>query len=130
VRALTRLEHIGDEAEVLELARQASASQLERFVRLTRRVTREEAAAAVEERYVHVEFEDDGVAVIRARVPAEDGALLLRALGHVDALLDADQSDMKDLEPGAAAAAGGTVRSPTAARRADALAWMADQALS
>jgi hypothetical protein len=125
VRALTRLEHVTDETEVLELARHATASQLERFVRITRRVTREEAAAAIADRFVQVEYDACGAAVIRARVPAEDGALLLRALAHVDALLEApDAADTSEPseEP---------VRRPaTPARWADALAWMADHALA
>jgi hypothetical protein len=132
VRALARLERITDEAELLELARHASASQLERFVRITRRVTRAEAAATVAERFVQVEFDDAGAAVIRARIPAEDGALLLRALAHVDAFLDTPDHDPAKAEHGAAAADPPTSagdRPPTPARWADALAWMADHAL-
>jgi Domain of unknown function (DUF222)/HNH endonuclease len=123
VRALTRLEHISDEPRVLELARQTTASQLERFVRLARRVTREEAIEAVEGRELYVVFEDDGSALIRGRVPAEDAALLLRALDHADSLLT---------PPPSAAAAGDESRPAppaTPARRADALAWIADRAL-
>ena len=126
VRALVRFEHIADEEEVLQLARHATASQLERIVRATRRVTRAQAAAAVEDRYIDVDFEDDGTAVIRGRVPAEDGALLLRALAQVDALLQGAAAEERSNGGDAA----GFRPAPSSARRADALAWMADHGLA
>src|SRR3954447_22314541 len=132
VRAVCRLDHVSDEEQVLELARHATASQLERFVRLSRGVTRAEASAAVRDRHLHVDFDDDGTAEIRVRVPAEDGALLLRALDHVSALLDAPAEEPAPGDDPAEEAprkAGWTPpRSP--GRRADALVWMADHALS
>lgn len=126
VRAITRLDHINDEEQVLQLARYATAAQLERMIAVTRRVSRDEAAAAIDDRFVHIEYHDDGTASIRARVPSEDGARLARALEHVERLLtpeppeDASDDDASRVRP----------RSPSPARRADALAWMADHALS
>jgi hypothetical protein len=138
VRALARFECINDEEEILEMARVASASQLERIARATRRVTRAEAAAAVDARHLDITFDDDGTAVIHGRVPAEDGALLLRALAHADAHLNGappptDARDTADsAESGQEERAGGSrfTPPPSPARRADALGWLADQALT
>jgi hypothetical protein len=125
VRAVTRLEHINDEERVVRLARDATASQLERFVRLARRVPRDEAMEAVQERSIDIWFDDDGSAMIRGRVPAEDGVALLRALEHVEGLLNPPPRAAAEGDPPAAA-----VPVPTAARHADALAWIAHRALS
>lgn len=118
VRAITRLEHISDEAQVLELARYAAAWQLEHIIRTTRRVSVAEAATAVEDRFVAITYNDDGTASVHARVPAEDAALLARALDHVEALLAPPPGEDDSARP------------VSAARRADALAWMADHALA
>jgi len=80
VRALTRVADERSEAGLLELATHATAAQLERIVRGHRRVTREEANRAHERSYVNWSWDEDGSLYLRARLPAEDGAVLLRAL--------------------------------------------------
>jgi Domain of unknown function (DUF222)/HNH endonuclease len=82
VRALTRVENIADEAELLRLARTATASQLERLLRAYRRIVRTERGAAEgrPERWLECAHDDDGGVVIRGRLPAEEGVLVVAAL--------------------------------------------------
>jgi Domain of unknown function (DUF222)/HNH endonuclease len=92
-RALTRVENIEREQDLLDLARHATASQLERLVRGHRRVLRTERAAAGGQpaRWVYVEHDDDGALLLTARLPAEEGALVLAALDAArDQLVAAD----------------------------------------
>lgn len=81
VRAITRIATPEIEAELVEMARYATAAQLERLVRGYRRaVSLESAAAAHRDRFLHHEWDEDGSLVIRGRLAPEDGALFLRAL--------------------------------------------------
>jgi RNA polymerase sigma factor (sigma-70 family) len=81
VRALTRVAEPAIEEELLELAQEATAAQLERLLRSYRRaVSEEEEEAARERRYLSTRWEDDGTLAIRGSLPAEEGALLLKAL--------------------------------------------------
>ena len=83
VRAISRVASEDCEAELLELARHATAAQLERLVRAYRGVlsTQTDQANRVhKERYLTWEWDDDGSLLIRGRLPAEDGALLVRSL--------------------------------------------------
>ena len=82
VRALTRVENVEREQDLLDLARHATASQLERLLRAYRGVVAAERAAAGEspERWIAFDHADDGSLLIRGRLPAEEGALLMAAL--------------------------------------------------
>ena len=82
VRALTRVENVEREQDLLDLARHATASQLERLLRAYRGVVATERAAAggLPERWVQVAHDDDGAVLLQARLPAEEGALVLAAL--------------------------------------------------
>ncbi len=80
VRALTRLEEVGSEAELLELAFALTAAQLERAVRAYRRVGALEAREVHEKERLTWYWDEDGSLVVRARLAPEDGALLLQAL--------------------------------------------------
>ena len=94
-RALTRVENVAREQDLLELARHATAAQLERLVRGHHRVVKAERAAAggQPERWVYVEHDDDGAVLLHARLPAEEGALVLAALDAArDDLAAADVS--------------------------------------
>ncbi len=80
-RALTRIADNESEADLLELARNATAAQLERIVRAARRTTATEADEAQRESYVRWEWDDDdGSLRIDAKLAPENGALFLRAL--------------------------------------------------
>lgn len=82
VRALSRVENVEREADLLELARHATAAQLDRLVRTYRGVVVAErgAAGGRPERYVTWSHADDGSLLLRARLPAEEGAVVLAAL--------------------------------------------------
>ena len=82
VRALTRVAGVEREGELLELARHATASQLERLLRAYRGVVAAERAAAGgrRERWLVIEHDDDGSVVVRGRFAAEEGALIVAAL--------------------------------------------------
>lgn len=93
VRALTRVATPRNEPELVELARHATASHLEKLVRAYRGTLRvaelEEANRRHEGRYLSWSYEDDGSVVIRTQLPPEDGALVLAALQQArDALQD------------------------------------------
>jgi hypothetical protein len=81
VRALTRVATRETEQSLLELARYATAGQLEVVVRSYRGVLNYELDAdGPERRYVRLERDDDGSLLIQARLPAEKGALVAAAL--------------------------------------------------
>jgi hypothetical protein len=85
VRALTRVATAENEEELLELAFVSTAAQLERIVRVYRRVTTAEARELQQEAHLSVFWSADGSLEIHGRLAPEDGALLLRAL---DAMRD------------------------------------------
>ena len=84
VRALTRVATARTEADLLMMARHGTAAHVEDIVRGFRRaqdaleVTRE--ARQFEGRSVTWFHDDDGALVLKARLPAEAGALVVRAL--------------------------------------------------
>ena len=83
VRALTRIAQPDSEEELLELALNLTAAQLERAVRAYRRVTTEEAVAVQENAYLHWYWDEDGSLVLEGRLAPEDGAAFLQALDAV-----------------------------------------------
>jgi hypothetical protein len=95
VRALSRVENIESEDELLALAENASAAQLERIVSAYRGVvTRARIAGGGRpERYVTWHHDDDGAVVLRARLPAEEGAVVLAALEAAAASAEASPPD-------------------------------------
>ena len=90
VRALTRVGTIEREVELLALARDATAAQLERLVRAYRGVEAVEraAAGAAPERYLRLDGADDGGVLVRGRLSVEEGALLEKALDAARADLE------------------------------------------
>ncbi|MGI8462196.1 MAG: DUF222 domain-containing protein [Solirubrobacterales bacterium] len=81
VRALTRVASGEDETELLELAGSATAAQLERLVRAYRGVLEpERAELAFKERFFNWSWEEDGSLSFSGRLPAEGGAVLMRAI--------------------------------------------------
>jgi hypothetical protein len=80
VRALTRVATAASEESLLELAEALTAAQLERALRAFRRVATEEAREAHELEYVDWYVDDDGSLMLRARLAAEDGTLVVKAL--------------------------------------------------
>ncbi|MCP4765197.1 MAG: DUF222 domain-containing protein, partial [Gammaproteobacteria bacterium] len=127
VRAVTRIADADNEAELLDLARYATAAQVEKLVRAYRRVgrleERERAAAQHAARELTYYYDDDGSLVIRARLPADEGAVVLQAL---NAAMDAQESDAESEDVTAVTSA---VENRFAQRRADALTTMAETTL-
>ncbi len=137
-RVLTRVADRDSEADLLELARHATAAQLERMLRAFRRVSSAEAQAAHESRYLTWHWDEDGSLCLRARLPAEEGALLLAALEESrDALVrERDGSDGGPAGPGAGNGPAGPRPDPDRQREhplpthADALCSLAETALA
>jgi Domain of unknown function (DUF222)/HNH endonuclease len=130
VRALTRVENVEREQELLDLARHATASQLERLLRAYRGVVAAERAAAGEppERWIAFDHADDGSVLLRGRLPAEEGALVLAALEAAQDRLAQQDVPAGTPDDGEADAPAGT-RDPRRSRgeaRADALIALAD----
>ena len=111
VRALTRLEGVEDEEEVVELARAHTASQLDRVVAATRRVARPEAATINDGRYLRFNEREDGSVDVRGRLAGEEAAVLRRALDSAATVMREAEGDDE-------------------ARWADALVLLADTLLS
>jgi len=80
VRALTRVATESSEEGLLELAGALTAAQLERALRAFRRVAAEDAREAHELEYVDYYHDADGTLFLRARLAAEDGTVLIKAL--------------------------------------------------
>jgi Domain of unknown function (DUF222) len=83
VRAISRVASPNTESQLLMLAQHATAAQLDRLVRSYRGVVStqvEQANRTHAERYVDWEWNEDGSFSLRARLPAEDGAMVVKAL--------------------------------------------------
>ncbi|MFL5868610.1 MAG: DUF222 domain-containing protein [Thermoleophilaceae bacterium] len=128
VRALTRVATTQLEEPLLGLARHATGGQLEVLVRSYRGVLARELGPtndAYRDRYLLYSHEDDGSLVISARIPAEEGVLVLKALEAAgDQVREAIKNEA-DLESDSAESSSG----PTVTR-ADALVRMAETALA
>ena len=84
VRAITRVATRGNEAVLLDIAGSSSAAQLESLVRTHERIGGDERERVCsEERRGLTWHYEDGMVVITAAVPAERGALVIRALEKV-----------------------------------------------
>ena len=130
VRAVTRIADSKNEKEFLELARYATAAQVERLVRayrgVERREERERAAAQYAERELTCYHDDDGSLVIRARLPSEEGAVVLQAL---NAAMDAHRVEQNKVKPEDVTAVTSEPSESFAQRRADALTTLAETTL-
>lgn len=80
VRALSRVATPASEEGLLELAGVLTASQLQRALRAYRRLAADQARDAHELEFVSYHFTEDGSLILRARLAAEDGTLLVKAL--------------------------------------------------
>ena len=125
VRAMTRIADESNEDYLMMIAKHGTAHHVEKLVSKYRTAKRLQDADAAEEQYRDRELEyyhdHDGCLVIKARMPAEQGALIVKALemameiNHVEA-----RSAVDDVTAVTSAA------EPVAARRADALADIAE----
>src|SRR5918999_886215 len=110
VRALTRVEKVVAGEELLSFARHATAAQLERLVRAYRGVVARARAAegGGPERWVRWSHDDDGSLLLQARLPAEEGAVVLEALRtgveRLSASAGAPAAEARALKPASAKA--------------------------
>ncbi len=130
VRAVTRIADPENEQDLLELAHHATAAQVEKLVRTYRRVgrqgERERAMAQHDARELNYYHDDDGSLVIKARLPAEEGAVVLQAL---NAAMDARFKEQPKAEAEDVTAVTFEPADRVAQRRADALSVLAETTL-
>ncbi len=96
VRAVTRIATPAMEAQLLEMAALATASQIEAIVSAFRRASADEGAAALErhrDRFLHTHTADDGSVWIKARLSPEDGATVLAAIESTRHELEEEDAD-------------------------------------
>ncbi len=132
VRAMTRIADSSNEDYLLMIAHHGTAHHVEKLVAKFRTAQRLQDAEAANEQYRDREvthyYDHDGCLVIKARLPAEQGALIVKAL---EMAMDKDFADSQSV--GAASSRDTDVIDdiaetsvPIAARRADALAEIAE----
>ena len=130
VRAMTRVANEDNEDFLLMIARHGSAHHVESLVAKYRRAVRlqelELSNKQYAERSAHYYFDDDGAFVINARFPAEQGALIMKAL---DLAIDQNNGVAK-LHDSDLTAVTPSRRESFSARRADAIAEMAESYLA
>ena len=121
VRALTRVAEPATEAYLLSIALCGTAQHVEKLVRAYRRVRQTEELAREARQQARREFswyhDDDGSLVLRARLTAQAGAALLRALEVAVESMPV---------PADVSAETSAPREPVAVRRADALGLIAE----
>ena len=126
VRALTRIADETNEDFLLMIAKHGTAHHVEKLVSKYRSAQRlqddEFANEQYEKREVTHYYDHDGSLVIKARLPAEQGALIVKAL---EMAMDEDFSRRSGLARDPAGDTAGESE-PIAARRADALTQVAE----
>ncbi len=122
VRAMTRVATPENEDLLLNIAKHGAAYHVERFVSHYRRIEKLQEPAftqdLLEQRELTHYHDGDGCLVIKARIPAEQGELVVKALER--AMEQQDAGPAEDTEE----------RQPVAARRADALCEVAESYLN
>jgi hypothetical protein len=103
VRALTRVATPDSEEDLLQLAHEATAAQLDRLVRAYSRVSAVAAGEIHRDRYVSWTWENDGSLSLHANLSPEDGAAVITA---IDAVAESLRERMPDSPEGASRAAG------------------------
>ena len=133
VRALTRIATPANEEKLLDFARCATVAHVEKLVRAWRRVNR--IAAAEDEwgrhasRYLDTWVDENGMLVVRGRLPPEVGAVVQRALeAAVDRLYHEAENAAEVRAAGPEPE--GRASLSMGQRRADALGLLAESALA
>ena len=136
VRELTRVATAATEEVLLSIALHGTASHVEKLVRAYRRVLEvEELSREARQqagRSVSYSFDEDGSLVLRARLPDEAGMLVLKALEAAMPDLPLPKEDCVDPVdvPAGTFRPGYRAKVSKAARRADALALIAESFLA
>ena len=120
VRAVTRVANETNEDDLLNFAEYGTASQVERLVAQYRRAqhleNEDNAYAQYIDREVSYYYDLDGSVVMKVRMPADQGEMLVKAL---EKMMDRDYREGGDAQ-----------ETPAAAKRADALAHIAETYLN
>jgi len=120
VRAVTRIADENNEDYLLMIAKHGTAHHVEKLVRSYRRAERLQDTEAANEghdnRQLSYHYDEDGCLVIKGRLPAEQGALIVKALEMAMEKQYAGKAE-SDVDP-------------IATRRADALAEVAETYMS
>jgi Domain of unknown function (DUF222)/HNH endonuclease len=123
VRAITRIATEENEEQLLAIAKHGTAHHVEQLVRKYRYAKRvqdaDRARAQHDSRHLSWFFDADGCLVVKGRLPPEQGALIVKAL---EMAMDADFAE----QPEAKDVSAESSREPIGARRADALARVAE----
>ena len=112
VRAMTRVATVENQDYLLMIARYGTAAQVEKLVRLYRGVKRNEEREKAQrqhvERSLQYYYDEDGSLVIRAKLPPEQGAVVVKALeAAVDSLKEDEEAQVEQAEPGVTAVTSG-----------------------
>jgi Domain of unknown function (DUF222)/HNH endonuclease len=120
-RALTRIATPDADSDLAEMAAPMTANQLERFARAHRKVTAADDEQALLARRLSWRLEDDGSLTLTARLPPEDGAVVLTALRAMVASPPGGHAPDVSAE---------TPVRPTSSSLADALVGMAESVIA
>ena len=131
VRAMTRIANEGNEDYLMMIAKHGTAHHVEKLVAKYRTAKRlqdtESANTQYRDREVTHYYDHDGCLVIKARMPAEQGALIVKALEMaMDKEFRETEVTADEVSLGQTSEKGASDREPIAARRADALAEIAE----
>ena len=128
VRAMTRIADQDNEEYLLMIARHGTAYHVEKLVSKYRRATRSQDTEQANQQHADRElayyFDEDGSLVINARLPAEQGALVVKALER------AMENQFQDTNVSAETSETGSSPDSVATRRADAIAEVAESYLN
>ena len=128
VRAMTRIADQDNEDYLLMIARHGTAYHVEKLVSKFRRATREQDTEQANQQYADRQlsyyYDDSGALVINARLPAEQGALVVKALEL--AMEKGFQQQIQDPDVSAETSDSVSIATPIATRRADAIAEIAE----
>jgi hypothetical protein len=129
VRAMTRVATIDNEDYLLQIARHGTAFHMETLVQKYRRAKRlqesDDANKQHSERALHVYYEPDGSMVFQIRLPAEKGAMVLKAVD-----LATDQAEQEVSSDSENSAETPPRKETFERRRVDALADIAESYLA
>jgi hypothetical protein len=135
IRAVTRIAEEADEDYLLMIMKHGTAHHVEKLVRLYRRAERLQDTEAANEhhnnRQLSYHYDHDGCLVIKGRFPAEQGALIVKALEmamekQFEAASVGAASAATDVYPEGTWSAETSEPTPISIRRADALAEVAE----
>ncbi len=80
VRAITRVATPKTQTRLLDVALEATGSQLEKIVRGRNKIDKAQEAKRDEKRRCDIYFDDDGMCVVAAKLRPEEGAMLMKAI--------------------------------------------------